>query len=173
MTANAMDLLRALLRWLFTWLVVLVILFEEWGWEPLARLAERLARLPGLRWIERRICRLPPYAALAVFGVPALALLPVKLLALYVIGTGHPLVGLSVVVAAKVIGTALVAWLFSLTRPALMRLEWFARAHARWVMWKREVMAEVRATAVWRAARRAQRRALLTVGRAWQRWAAR
>jgi hypothetical protein len=168
-----MDLLRALLRWLFTWLVVLVILFEEWGWEPLARLAERLARLPGLRWIERRICRLPPYAALAVFGVPALALLPVKLLALYVIGAGHPLIGLSVVVAAKVIGTALVAWLFSLTRPALMRLAWFARAHARWVEWKREVLAEVRATAAWHAARRMRRRALVIVERAWQRWVAR
>ena len=35
--------------------VALVILFEEWGWEPLQRLMARLARLPLLAWLERRV----------------------------------------------------------------------------------------------------------------------
>ena len=37
--------LRQALRWLLTWFVVLVILFEEWGWEPLERLASQLSVL--------------------------------------------------------------------------------------------------------------------------------
>jgi hypothetical protein len=35
--------------------------------------------------------------------------------------------GLAVIVVAKIAGTALVARLFQLTQPALMKLGWFAR----------------------------------------------
>jgi len=145
-------LLRAL-KSVFTWLLALVILFEEWGWEPLARLLGRLSHLPFIGWIERRIAQLPSYAALAVFFVPAVMLLPIKLLALWAIGEGHALLGVSVIVAAKVLGTAIVARLFMLTKPALMRLHWFARGYARWTEWKAIVLERVRASAAWRAGR--------------------
>ena len=46
----------------------------------------KLARLPLLAWVERRIAALPPWAAVARLRVPALALVPVKLLALFLIG---------------------------------------------------------------------------------------
>jgi hypothetical protein len=105
-------------------------------------------------WLERRISRLPPYAALAVFLVPTLMLLPVKLLALWLIGKGRAGLGLLVIVAAKVIGTAVVARLFMLTRESLMRLVWFARWHGRWIGWKDALLAQVRASAAWRGARR-------------------
>jgi hypothetical protein len=163
--------LRGLLHWLFTWLVVLVILFEEWGWEPLARLAARLGELPLFGWLERKAAGLSPYAALVAFGVPALALLPVKLLALYAIGRGWPWLGLSVVVLAKLLGTAVVARLYQLTRPALLSLPWFARWHTRWVTWKRAVVTEVRASAAWRASRRLIRRSRLRIAAWWQRFA--
>jgi len=55
-----------LLKSLATWLLALLILFEEWGWEPLARVLGRLAELPVVGWLERRVARLPSYAALAV-----------------------------------------------------------------------------------------------------------
>jgi hypothetical protein len=44
------------------------------------------------------------------------------------------------------------ARLFALTRPALMRIAWFARGFARWTAWKTELLTRVRASAVWRAA---------------------
>src|ERR1700756_5237737 len=59
-----------------TSLFALVIVFEEWGWVPLARLAAQLARLPGVAWVERRIAALPPRCALGVLFVPMLLLLP-------------------------------------------------------------------------------------------------
>lgn len=130
--------------------LALLLIFEEWGWEPLARLMNRLARLPLWAHMEAWIARLPPYAALVVFTVPMLLLFPVKLLALYAISQGHALLGLVVVLAAKVLGTAGVARLFTLTQPALMRLVWFARLYGRWKPWKDELMQRFKATAAWR-----------------------
>jgi hypothetical protein len=86
-----------------------------------------------------------------VFFVPALMLLPIKLLALYWISRGHALLGLMVVLAAKMMGTAAVARLFALTQPALMRLDWFARLYGRWKPWKDALIAQLKASATWRA----------------------
>jgi hypothetical protein len=155
-------------RAILSGLVGLVILFEEWGWEPLQRLAARVFRLPLLRRIEAGIAALPPGAALAVFLLPTLMLLPVKLAALWLIGSGHALLGAVSIVCAKIVGTALVARLFALTQPALLRLAWFARWYGRWTAWKDALLARVRASAVWRAARTIKRAAR----RRWARWRA-
>ena len=142
---------RRLLGWLAVWLIAIVLLFEEWGWERLEALMAWLGRWPGLRQLEALIRRLPPYGALALFLVPMLALLPVKLLALYWIGQGHAGLGLSVIVAAKLGGTAIVARLFALTQPSLMKLDWFARLFARWMAFKSRVLARVKASTAWRS----------------------
>jgi hypothetical protein len=145
---------RALLRRIFIALVALVLLFEEWGWEPLAALVARLAKLPFFAWLERRIRELPPYAALATFFVPALMLVPVKIAALFLIAHSDGLLGLAVLFAAKIAGTAILARLFALTQPTLMRLAWFARWYPRWKAWKDRVMEQVRGSPAWQAARR-------------------
>jgi hypothetical protein len=147
-----MKLLGRLLRGTARWAIALLLLFEEWGWEPLARLLAQLGRLPLFSWLERRIAALPPYAALAVFFVPALLLVPVKLLALWLISQGRAGLGVIVIVAAKLAGTAVVARLFMLTRDSLMRLAWFARWYPRWLHWKNALLAQVRASAAWRNA---------------------
>ncbi len=144
-------LLKALFNATLAPMLAIVLIFEEWGWEPLQRLMARLARLPVWSHLEGLIRRLPPYAALLAFFVPMLMLLPVKLLALYWISHGHPLLGLCVVLAAKLTGTAIVARLFSLTQPALMQLPWFARLYGRWVPWKDALIAQVKNSAVWQA----------------------
>jgi len=150
-----------MLRWLrrgFEALLALVILFEEWGWEPLHRAMLWLGRWPPLAWLERRVGALPPYAALAVFLLPTLLLLPIKLLALWLIGQGRAGLGLLVIVIAKLAGTALLAWLFQLTQPALMQLAWFAQWYGRWRAWKQAVLAQVRASWAWRVGRVVKRR---------------
>jgi hypothetical protein len=147
-------------------LLALVILFEEWGWEPLQRVLARLARWPVLAALERRIAGLSPWPALALFGVPALALLPLKLLALWLIGRQHALLGLLLIVGAKLVGTAIVARLFTLTKPALLRLRWFAAFYPRWLGWKQVVVDRVRASWAWRAGRVMRER----LRRRWRRW---
>jgi hypothetical protein len=160
--------LRRLLRALWQWPLALLILFEEWGWEPLQRGLAWLGEKLGLSAVAAWIQRLPPYAALALFAVPALALLPIKLLALWLIGQGRAFLGAMVILATKVVGTAIVARLFMLTQPALMRLAWFARLYARWTAWKESLLAWARASVAWRAAR-AWRRWMRSQWRRWRR----
>jgi hypothetical protein len=54
-------MLRRALKGLFHWAIALLILFEEWGWVPLANALARIGQLPAFRWIERSIRALPPY----------------------------------------------------------------------------------------------------------------
>ncbi len=149
-----MPFLKRLLRGLFNIsagpALALLLIFEEWGWEPLQRAMACLARLPLWARMEALIVRLPPYGALLVFFVPMLLLFPVKLLALYWISHGHALLGICVALSAKMLGTAAVARLFSLTHPALMRLGWFARLYGRWKPWKDALIAQVKGSPTWR-----------------------
>jgi hypothetical protein len=141
------------LKTLARWAVALLILFEEWGWRPLARGLGRLLRWSALRRLERRIARLGPHVALVVLCVPALALLPIKIGAWWLIGLGRIVPGLLMLVVAKILGTAVVARLFLLTQPQLMRLGWFARGYRRWIGWKKRVIASLVESAGWIAAR--------------------
>lgn len=113
-------------------LAALVILFEEWLWEPLKRLMLRFSRLPVVRQLSDRIARLSPRAAVLVFIAPMVLLFPFKIAGLWLIGHGHALLGLTTFLAAKLMGTAIFAWLFTLTKDSLLRISWFAAAYS-WV----------------------------------------
>lgn len=141
------------LRGLLLAVAALVLALEEWGWRPLTAFAARLARWPPLRRLERHIEALPPRAALALFLVPAVALFPVKLLALWLIHLGQTALGLGVIVAAKLVGTALVGRLFILTEAQLVQFAAFARALAWWRATKRCIRSAVQNSPPWRAAR--------------------
>lgn len=114
-------------------LAAIVILFEEWLWEPLKRLMLAFGRLPVIRQLAALIGRLPPFAALVLYLVPVVVLLPFKIAGLWLISQGHSLLGIGTFLGAKVVGTALLAWLFSLTKATLLQIAWFARAYA-WVV---------------------------------------
>lgn len=148
-----LKLFLAALRWPLKVVLALLILFEEWGWEPLRRAFALIAKLPVIRHVEAALKRLPPRWAFVVLVLPSLLILPVKLAAVWFVAKGHVVFGVGVIVAAKVGGTALLAWLFQLIQPALMQLGWFARLYTRWTAWKAELLAWVRASAVWRMAR--------------------
>ena len=145
--------LLAPMRWLLRVVLALLILFEEWGWEPLRRAFALIARLPVIRQIEAGLKRLPPRWAFVVLLLPSLLILPIKLLAVWLVAQGRVAFGVAVIIMAKLFGTALLAWLFQLIQPALMQLPWFARLYARWAAWKAELLAWVRGSAAWRTAR--------------------
>lgn len=109
--------------------------------------------MPVIRHLETLLKRLPPRWAFGVLLLPSLLILPIKLLAVWLVAEGRVTLGVAVIIAAKLGGTALLAWLFQLIQPALMQLPWFARLYARWTAWKAELLAWVRASAVWRTAR--------------------
>jgi hypothetical protein len=133
--------------------LALIVIFEEWGWRPLAAALGRLARFAPIAAIEAWVQRLPPYGALAVFGLPSLLTLPVKLLALWLIAQGQFATATAMLIGAKIVGTALIARLFMLTQPALMRIPWFKRAYDTLMPMKEALLAWVRESWAWRIGR--------------------
>ena len=136
----------------------MLLFFEEWGWRPLAAWLGRFTRWGPWARIEARIARLPPHLALWVFLAPVLLLLPVKLLALGLLRDGRTGLGLSVILVAKLIGTAIGGRLFVLTEPQLMQLHRFAQVIHWWRRTRRRVRHAVNAWPRWRAMRAAMRR---------------
>jgi hypothetical protein len=162
-------LVRVPLRWALQVVLALLILLEEWGWQPLADLLGRLARWRPWARVEAAIGGLPPYAALAVFALPSLLLMPLKFLALLLIAKGQLVLAGLLFAGAKVVATALVARLFMLTRPALMQIGWFAWAYNRFMPWKEALETYVRSSYVWRVGRVVKARVKRAVAVQWQR----
>ncbi len=163
---SMVKFLKRLLAAPFVFLAALIILLEDWLWDDLARLASAIGRLPIFRSIEAFIIGLPPYAALIFFAAPSLLLLPVKLIALYFMSHGQATLGLVTVVAAKVVGTALVARIFTLTRATLMRIGWFAWLYERFIAFKTRIYDAIKSTAIYQAAHQLRLRMRTTL-RAW------
>src|SRR4051812_21327462 len=98
-------------RWIRPVLLVLaalILFIEDFGWKPLSAWLGRIARWPPLRRLEARVQRLPARQALVLFLIPALLLFPLKLVAVALIEDGHAIGGLGLIVAAKLLGTAVV-----------------------------------------------------------------
>jgi len=135
-------------------IAAVIIIIEDWLWDDLARLAAYVGRLPGLRSLEAFIGSLPPYLALLFFATPSLLLIPLKLISLYFLTHGKAWLGLLTIVVAKFAGTALVARIFMLTQPALMRIAWFAWLYTWFIAFKTRIYDVLKATALYQAAHR-------------------
>lgn len=122
-------------------LLALLFLLEAWLWDHLKPLvAWCVDLLPWARLKERlrqAIERLPPYAALAVFVVPLIVLLPLKFLEVYLLASRQWFAAVLVLVLAKLLGLGVTAFVFDATREKLMQMAWFARMYD-WFMWARD-----------------------------------
>ena len=148
-------------------LAALIVLFEEWGWRPLSQALARLVRFAPIAAIERTIAGLPPYGALVAFALPTSLLLPLKLVAVWLLANEYFMTATLLFLGAKIVSTALIARVFILTKPALMQIAWFARAYNWFLPWKEALFAEIRASAVWRFGRSVKILAKRRLGRGW------
>ena len=165
----AWRLARATLLGVLNVIAALIVLFEEWGWRPLAQALDYLARFRLWARLEEAIRRLPPYAAFVVFALPTTILLPLKFATIWLIARGFILTAGALFVAAKIVSTALIARLFMLTKPALMQIGWFARAYHWFMPWKEALFARIRASWPWRYGRVVKARAERIVRQNWVR----
>jgi len=92
--------------------------------------ARSLANWIAEHWIFESfrawIISLTPYPALALFALPLAVLEPVKPNAAYLVGTGHVVTGLTLMVAGEILKLMLVERLFSISRDKLMSIPAFA-----------------------------------------------
>jgi hypothetical protein len=96
-----------------------------------------MMRLP--RGLRRCIERLPPYPSLVLMAVPLAIVEPLKLAALFVVGDGHWVTGLFVMIGAYAVSLFLTERLFVIVKPKLLTLPWFAAIWAWFVAVRRRV----------------------------------
>jgi hypothetical protein len=129
-------------RWLRPIWVILALLFllEAWLWDHLEPIVARAVNLiPWGRvkvWLKRTIEDLPPWAALGVFIVPLIVLLPLKFLEVFFLAKRQWLAAGLVLILAKLLGLGVTAFVFDATRGKLLQMAWFARMFD-WFMWAR------------------------------------
>ena len=146
---RVVDRLWRFLRGVLLVVAAIVVFIEEFGWRPLSAWLAWIARWAPLHWIEARIEQVSPKVALTLFLVPAVLLFPVKLAALGLLQAGHAAWGVTIIVAAKVIGTAVVGRLFVLLEPQLRQFAWFVRALDWWHGVKKWVSVALNESRLW------------------------
>src|SRR5262245_63658246 len=120
-------------------LLALVFLFEAWLWSHLAPIVGWIVDRIGWRELRAKVAagiqRLPPYPTLLVFLVPVLLLLPVKFLGLWLLARGSWLGAMGVLALAKMVSLGVTAFIFDLTRPKLLQLDWFRWFYEHMLVW--------------------------------------
>lgn len=146
--------LRAALKPPLLFAAFLLLLWEETVWRWARALGALVARIPVMAALERVVARLDARLVFLLFLIPMALLLPLKFLALWLIATGQPLIGLVVVLLAKVVGTAVSARLYVIAEPRLMEIRAFVWMHALVTGWLKAAHAFLDASPGWQAMRR-------------------
>ena len=76
--------------------------------------------------LHRGLARLGPYQALLILAIPLAIVEPLKLVALLVIGDGHFIAGVLVMICAYAGSLFITERLFVALKPKLLNLPWFA-----------------------------------------------
>ena len=146
--------LRAALTPPLLFVAFALLLFEETVWRWAKALGALIGRLPVMAALERVVARLDARLVFLLFLVPMALLMPLKFFALWLIATGQPVLGVGVVVVAKILGTAVSARLYTLAEPRLMEVRGFAWLHGHVTGWLALAHAYLDASPGWQAARR-------------------
>ena len=125
-----------------------VLLSEVVG--PLvAPLARALGRLRLLVRLREGIERLGPYTSLILLAVPVVLLEPLKLAALFWIGTGQVALGTAALIGAHGLSLLFIERLFLVVRPKLLTLPWLAAIWLRVTSVRDAVLRWLHSTWVW------------------------
>lgn len=135
-----------------------IVFFEDVLLHYLGLAMAAIARWPPIARIEGWLAGLPPWAALITFVAPSTLVLPVKLAAVWFAMQGKFVLATGAIVLGKVVATALVARLYKVLRPTLLRLSWYLRAETWLFNFRDQVYGFVRALLVWQATVNAVRR---------------
>jgi hypothetical protein len=146
-------LLRRAVRIVLIVLVAIWMLFEDWVWDSILAVMEKIARLRAVQSFESFIKRQNQYFLLFLFFFPFLIMIPAKLFGLYLIANGKILRGVSIFVIAKVAITAIVTRLFIISKDKLLLIKPFASFY-HWLTAKKEwLYSEVRKLKAWQKAK--------------------
>jgi hypothetical protein len=121
-------MLRRLLQPVWV-LLAIIFLIEAWLWDHLEPIVARVVELIPLRafkqWLAERVDTLSPAMTLIVFIVPVIPLFPLKLVGLWLLTHEYWFSAILTIVFAKFLGVGVAAFVFDVTRPKLLEMQWF------------------------------------------------
>ena len=110
-------------------LLAVIFLIEAWLWDHLEPIVARVVALIPLRtfkqWLSDRVDTLSPAMTLIVFIVPVIPLFPLKLVGFWLLTHEYWLSAIVTIVFAKFLGVGVAAFIFDVTRPKLLEMQWF------------------------------------------------
>jgi hypothetical protein len=120
--------------------VALLFLFEAWLWDSLEPVVRRIVGVIPWGRIKPAFIRLveglTPQATLVVFAIPFIVLLPVKFLEFWLLAHRQWFAAIGVLVAVKIVGLGLTAFIIEATRDKLLQMAWFRRLYE-FFLWAR------------------------------------
>jgi len=121
-------MLRRLLQPLWI-LLAIIFLIEAWLWDHLEPIVAWVVAMIPLRtfkqWLADRVDTLTPAMTLIVFIVPVLPLFPLKLVGFWLLTHEYWLSAVLTIIFAKFLGVGVAAFVFDVTRPKLLEMQWF------------------------------------------------
>jgi hypothetical protein len=131
-------------------LLAVILIIEEWLWDFLSALGHYLIRLLRLENFERWLSQTPPTTALLAFLIPILIVTPINIAAIWLLLHGLLLEGVLLEVFAKLLGTLLVARVFTLTKSQLLTFSLLAAIYNTISEWLRWAHAKIVDTAIYK-----------------------
>src|SRR5271170_497925 len=114
-------------------LLAIIFLIEAWLWdhlEPIVAWAVALIPLRAFKqWLTDRVDTLSPAMTLIVFIVPVIPLFPLKLVGLWLLAHEYWVSAVLTIIFAKFLGVGVAAFIFDVTRPKLLEMEWFKKLY--------------------------------------------
>jgi hypothetical protein len=116
------------------WILLAVIfLIEAWLWDHLEPIVAWVVSLIPLRafkqWLADRVDTLSPAMTLIVFIVPVIPLFPLKMVGLWLLAHEYWISAILTIIFAKFLGVGVAAFIFDVTRPKLLEMEWFEKLY--------------------------------------------
>jgi hypothetical protein len=124
--------MRRLLQPLWV-LLAIIFLIEAWLWDHLEPIVARCVAAIPLRafkqWLADRVDTLSPAMTLIVFIAPIIPLFPLKLIGFWLLAHKHWMGAFVTILFAKFLGVGVAAFVFDVTRPKLLQMEWFEKLY--------------------------------------------
>jgi hypothetical protein len=125
-------MMRRLLQPLWV-LLAIIFLVEAWLWDHLEPVVAWFVALIPLRafkqWLAERVDTLSPAMTLIVFIVHVIPLFPLKLVGFWLLTHEYWMSAVFTIIFAKFLGVGVAAFVFDVTRPKLLEMEWFEKLY--------------------------------------------
>lgn len=117
--------LRHFIEFPFAILAIIIVSFEEYIWRYVSVFVTACRNNRYLNALGLFIQDCAPYIAATFFLIPIILLIPLKILAVFLLAHGHFILGTILYLAIKIIGATIAKWIYSYAQHSLRKIVWF------------------------------------------------